>query len=967
MDPRDKRGHKPLSSYILVASELVLAATLLISLFYALATREPNWMLICILGAIGLGLVEVFRFGAKRLASLGQDARRMEASDAQEAAASADAPLAAEEGHAVRQEGRVPGDAPAAGKARPAIPQMARPAIPEIPGTDSLTATEEPAGEPVAAAVDETPEAPEDVPEETPIPTSTLDFPALTKRLLEARDPLGIMQDFAREVQDRADAAQKAEGPAARANAVEAADAGRPDEADADARQGDAADLTDVTDTLAADPSAPEAALAIRNLFAGPEGGAPLGSGPLDGASSLTPVPTEPDQPLVRPSDLEVFAARMLSEAGIFATEVDLPPFKVVSLGRSGLFYLRANNQGQPMAYLARLRLLKLEAALNQIRFAADHLPADATLEDCYDVNQLVLHHICSQVGPIDTPYQLEDGDLPDTEWTVRRQIATMVESIVLPYRLELDFRVNVADNNVSIEFKATPEQVFPSSMHVSDLGVVASSREMRRKAASAYAQRLAVLLAGIAFRTSRKILHVWVAATVDTANHHWCYLSVDFDRWRFSQLDLERDLVDASRLDWVYRRFVPARRLENGMLRPVSQTFSLSEDRFCPPRRQETVSLSARRIPPRQAEVLGSNRVSGLSIEEGDKRVLVANDIMRRLVPNMEGRLATQDQVRTIMEVAGDDPDPTVRAAAERTIRNIIDGRVGDDAASIGRDFCEGDDLTQAALRAHQLLEAKDPQGAIRVLGQVLASVDNRGLYADSATVEWRYFSSYVDRVLYNRLYQAPEASVLLVPDSYFECHLMISAAYASLGQTQEALAHGRRVLELAPVDRRAHLHYVRCLEQRGLMREATDQLRRLLSIAHDPEGLGVGYYRMAYFQWQEGNVLSAEACYLSCLAITRGGFPLAAMELSALALQNPEAYREGMTQAEVVKALNDADIPVAPTEDMTKVFLSCMRASVDAEVFPVARSFVSTLAGLYPDDVVFDILRSLDTEPDR
>ena len=949
-----RRGHEPTPQPVLLAIEIVLAITLVMSLVNVTLDIEPYWLFSAITSAIGIGFIEMFRLGARSLASrtaYTAERREEQPTRAEEAPAKA----------SVEAEAKVAGPAPAqAEPAEPADTDETPVIVVEQTATEAVAADDPvQAGEPVLPSADASDAArDEEAKSHKPetIPTSTLDFQELTRRLLETHNPIEELRLFVGDIRTREAAVAEAEGK-------DTGDAKEPTEANQDAGPSQPAKSTGKTSKLQAQPQSPSAAI---EAAVASDSDASLANAVIAHTTG------ESDRPLERPSDLEEFAARMLTEAGIFQTDVDLPSFKVVSLGRSKLFYLRPYSGSSSMAYLARLRLLKVEATLNQIRFAAEHLPQDASIEDCYDVNQLVLHHICSQVGAIDTPYELEEGDLPDTEWTVRRQIATVVESLVLPYRLELDYRVNVADHNVSIVFKATPEQVFPSSMLVGDLGIVTSSREMRKKAASAYAQRLAILLAGIAFRTSKKILHVWVAATVDTANHHWCYLSVDFDRWRFSQLDLENDLVDASNFDRVYHRFVPARRVENGMLRPVAQTFELSEERFCPPRRHEVVSLSSRRIPQKQAEVLGSPRVSGLSIEESDKRNYLANDIMRRLIPSEFGEDAqgvgpTQRNVRMIMDLAGDDPDPSVRAAAERTIKGLIDGQIPDDPAAVGKAFAEGDGLSQAAERAHGLFEHQDVQKAASILRRALDHVDSRGIYEDTVNVEWRYFSSYVDRVLYNRLYRAPETSVLLVPDAYFECHLMLSAAYSALGQHADALRHARRILELAPVDRRARLHYVRSLEQNGQMDEAVEELKRLLRIAHDPEGLGVGYYRMAFFQWQRGNILAAQACYLSSLAITRGSFPMAAMELSALAMQNPGSYHENMDQDEIVKVLTDASIPIAPTEEITRIFLSCMRASVDAEVFPVARSFVSTLAGLYPDDVVIDILKSLESEPDQ
>ena len=74
-----------------------------------------------------------------------------------------------------------------------------------------------------------------------------------------------------------------------------------------------------------------------------------------------------------------------------------------------------------------------------------------------------MLNHICVQAGTLDKSLKALEDDIPDSEWSSRRQIATALETLVLPYRLEANFRVNIADGNVSIEFAATPEQVFPA------------------------------------------------------------------------------------------------------------------------------------------------------------------------------------------------------------------------------------------------------------------------------------------------------------------------------------------------------------------------------------------------------------------------------------------------------------------------------------------------------------------------
>lgn len=662
------------------------------------------------------------------------------------------------------------------------------------------------------------------------------------------------------------------------------------------------------------------------------------------------------------PSGLEVFAARALEEAGLFSTDVDLPTFQVVVPRRSGMFYLRWSGS---IAYLARLRLIRIEAALNAARscalyFADEEPPSE---DDCFQLCQSFLSSICAQVPSANVLEEVPEGDLPDTEWTVRHLFSRAIESLKLPYRLEVDYRVNVADGNMAIQIGLPSERVFPSSMYVQDLGVVASSREMRRKAASSYALRLALLLATCAFRTSRKIKHVWVAGIMDTPKRHWCCYSIDFDRWRLQTLDLRH--AATGDLERTLHRFVPQMRYENGILKPVEQAFQPNEPRFCPPWRHEPVSLSARRIAPEQSRALGCDHVYDLAIEEADKRALVATTIMRRLV-SADVKNATEQNVRMILDVAGDDPDPTVREAAERTVRELIDGSLAEDAFAVGEEFVRGDVLSKAAGSAQRLLQDHKAAQARVVLMRALSTVDERDTYRDSTGVQWRYFGNYVDRTLYNRLYAQPNTSVMLVPDSYFECIFMLSVACLSEGDTAGALTAARRCLELAPLDRRVRLHLVRCLESSGDNEAARRELDELLEMAHDPEGVGIGYYRMAYFQWQSGNILAAEACYVCAISVLKGAFPMAAVELSMLASHHPDTYHENMSLDEVAQVLRDANIPVAPTERISDTFMECTRASLDAEVFPVARNFITVLSSLYPDDVILSILRSLEDEPD-
>ncbi len=661
------------------------------------------------------------------------------------------------------------------------------------------------------------------------------------------------------------------------------------------------------------------------------------------------------------PCELERYAARMLDEAGLFSRDVELPSFDVVRPQPSHAVYLRISDQSTP--YLARQRVLRIESALNAIRFAAASLSPDATQEEAYRLNQGLARSIVAQAAPIDEPLLLEDVMRPEGEWAVRYGISQAIETLQLPHRLTARFRTNVADGNVAIEVDLPPADAFPSSCLVDDLGIVPTTGDMRQRAMADYALRLAILLAASAFRCSRGIRHVWVAGIVETATRRTCYYAIDFDRYRFARLDLAciTDLAET------LRSFAPNLRYEDGWLRPVRQTFHLGEERFCPRRRYLPVSLSSRRLDASTASSLGTDHVSGLSIEEGDNRTLVANAIMMRLAP-ADGQNATSKNVRTVMDLAADDPDPTVRTAAERVIRGLVDGTLQEDPYAIGEEFVRGDALTRACDRAKELIMSQRAPEAQRTLKPVLDAIDQAGLYADTSTIVYRFFASYVDRALYNRLYAPGDGgrALILVPDAYYEAHLLMSVCCLMQGRHDEALAHAERLVELSPLDGRARLHLVKCLEELGRDDEAIEQLKSMLEEGHDPYGIGFGYYRMAFFQWKRGNVVAAQACYQSAMRFVPTAIPMMAMELSVLYLQNSGTLGEEASGEEAEAVLEAYDIPVSPTDRTSEVFYECAQASLDAEVFPVARNFAAILGAFSGDDIITGLVRSLEDAPD-
>ena len=321
---------------------------------------------------------------------------------------------------------------------------------------------------------------------------------------------------------------------------------------------------------------------------------------------------------------------------------------------------------------------------------------------------------------------------------------------------------------------------------------------------------------------------------------------------------------------------------------------------------------------------------------------------------------------MRALLAAAEGAPED-VREAALHCVGALIDGTLEDDPLAIAEALVNGDPLDQGVRRARESFYARDVETAEQRAREALSTPDGVGSYADGDGFAWRSFGTYADRVLYNRLVAPPGETCRLAPDAYLEGHLIVSACALARGDTGEALAHARLACEVAPLSSQASLHLAQCLEAAGEPRGAADELRRLLSLAHDPEAIGLGYLRMAQLQWQEGHVLAAQACYQ--LACSRLGAPVLVAGLAVVALIGHVggASDATLTPEQVERALRAEDIPLAPTEEVGTVLMEASRAAVDTELFGVGRDVVRSLCSVLRDDILFGVYRSLEDEPDR
>ena len=677
------------------------------------------------------------------------------------------------------------------------------------------------------------------------------------------------------------------------------------------------------------------------------------------------------DDILPPPSDTERTFARWLEEAGLFSAdgEDELPAIDVIMPERSGQYFLRA--RARQMPWRSHVRIIAIESALNRIMLAHD-FGADeyrATEAELYRASQTAASHMACQLGEgahaeprtSDDPIlaAVEEGPA-DGEWALRAAIAEQLEAWRLPMRLTADFRMNAADGQIAFELRLPPIDAFPRSRYSDAVGrVIPTTKQMRRQDQTAFALRAALLLAGAAFRASEGFRTACVSAVYETPATRRCLLSVEFERTAFAQAE------DEGFEGWpeaVYERMGIELDCPDGVLAPCEQRFMLEDERFCPPRRYERPELSARELASDAAEALGARSLSGLSVDEGAPREDVVERIMRELGES------SADKVRAILDMVEDQDDPRIRAQAQRVVDKIIAGTLDDDSPwGIRAEFVEGDDIADALAASVARFSAQDLPGAIAALEPALLAAESAGDYADADGVEWRSFRNYAERVLYNRMFALEGAEVRLVPASYYAALVVLGDACLLSGRVDDALRWASRALELNPFDERIRMRVIHCLEASGEHEAAAEQLRRQISFAYTPETAGFAYFRLAFQMLQAGDMRLAEACWRKSLEFASGVVPMVVIELGGLAGGGMLSGDGAMDAIAVDMALDEAGIELFPADEVAAGIAEGTRAALDAEIFPVARALGHFLAKMSPDDVIHDVIRSMEGEPDR
>lgn len=382
-----------------------------------------------------------------------------------------------------------------------------------------------------------------------------------------------------------------------------------------------------------------------------------------------------------------------------------------------------------------------------------------------------------------------------------------------------------------------------------------------------------------------------------------------------------------------------------DGGLQPVSGKFNMRDEQFAPLGSQDEPELEDVDFNEETAAILGADHVTGLSIQRADLLERAMSDF-RRLSANQE--LGSASKARKAMDVVQLIDDPELSQLAPHITSALIDDKAVPDLH-----FDLSEQLDRDRIKARDTLFSSDVSGAFEIEQDAVAKMD--ALFASSKNQHAvpRYFNSYAERVVYNRLFATPGEHTLLIPDNLFYAHLELADLMSQFKQTSQALQHLNAMVSYAPAYPLSHLKLAVQLAVGEDWSGARAATLNALQVALDRSDAAFAYYRFAYAAWMRDEFAVAAGAYIMAEHISPGRISMLKNELEELTARAdsqciavPKNYRDACI------VLREEGLPVWPHTKVATIVRQAARVLVDAGLFVPARTLSVAAARMNDDE---------------
>ena len=639
------------------------------------------------------------------------------------------------------------------------------------------------------------------------------------------------------------------------------------------------------------------------------------------------------------------------------------------------------------------LKLLAAESILNRFVLMAEWLDRldmaqSASFGQVAELDSWLADRISDLAAPYldDTVTGFARSETGSVDLDARISFARGCEALRLPYRLEYRFRFDAVAGDLVVDAECPSSGLMPNVVWLGgdgDAGWRERTYAEREGLASRYALHLAALVAAVGFWASGQVERITVncwhgmgsARGVDelaplggglvrgpVMGEPACVASVQFGRAWFAR-SLATPDQRAALADDPFAFIAPVHHCyaldTDGHLGRVAPLYSAEDPRLHPQAADVQPEFDDRPLTRRGSELLHVSYVDDLAIYENAAR--------RRAAEKVAAAFADQGQ-DAALEALKDAHDRTenllVREACVRVRQGIEDGAYT--AASKASIVGVLDDIygLQAGSRGAYRLLHKDPEETRRRVEAMIDEVDERVLFADTATRRYRYFDSYASRVLYGaRCEEADDGRELrLCADEYYLCHYRLATLLAdSIDHGEDAIAHARRCVELGPSVAAGYLRLARCYFCVFDYLSEIDTLKEMLRIAWSPTDVGLALYWLGYAFCLTDRCDVGLACYQRCVEYDRTLTEIAATEAVDFLQRRGEKPRT-LSDHEVEVRLASEGIDLGQVARNADFLMQAAGALADVGAYGFARNLLGAAEATLRDDAMPPVFESLE-----
>ena len=391
------------------------------------------------------------------------------------------------------------------------------------------------------------------------------------------------------------------------------------------------------------------------------------------------------------------------------------------------------------------------------------------------------------------------------------------------------------------------------------------------------------------------------------------------------------------------YRLFDAALDIDGrGALVPQDAGFDMHDASFSPVGSQEEPELIDRGLEDDVARVLGADDATGLSIQRADLLQRAVADFHRLAA---DQGLASVAKAQEAMRIVGRFADPELTALAPQVTRALIDGEDTPDLA-----FPLSDELDGERVKTRDLLFSGRAEQAFETAEAALKRLD---AMFDAPGGVPRYFNSYAERVVYNRLFATDGETTVLIPDNLFYAHMELADVLAQIKGVKAALPHLNTLVKYAPAYPLSHMKLAVQLARVEDWDSARAACLNALRVALDRDDAAFAYYRLAYAEWMQDRFATAAAAYIMSDHIAPGQIGALESELQELVARADSQcipVPESVDAAAATLAAHD--LPVWPHTEVASIVRDAARVCVDQGMFVPARTLALAAARMNDGD---------------